>query len=333
MSRESPGAGARLVDGYRLWAQTRGVPGGDAEERTYDHGGGGTEVKVWTAVPRACIREWCSRDEVEVRLARGGTTGYGEWLPEAAALVQECEALLADPQVDPPLRVQAGLYLRETGRLYAEGEAQRWWRVALLQVLATPDALADDVLATCTCLLTGFGLSWLEELPHEAELELERLARIAAFASASHREEQLRAFGERCALGSEIGLLGGALCRLIAAEGRDGESLSLLAATGALGAGAIGALLLGNVRSNPLGVALIQVLEEMPPPVGNSALLGLLRQRRDLPTKARQALTQVLARRVAQLEPQLREVAQRGRYYARLVAQQILERRRSAITK
>ena len=61
--------------------------------------------------------------------------------------------------------------------------------------------------------------------------------------------------------------------------------------------------------------------------MGNPVLLALLCRRRDLPTKARQALAQVLARRVAQLESQLREVAERGRYHARLVAQQILERR------
>ncbi len=320
---ELPRAGA---EGY-LWAQTRGAPGGDAEERTYDHGGGGTEVKVWTALPRACIRELLSREEAEARLDRGGTTGYGEWLPDAAAFAQECEDLLADLRVDSQLRIQAGLYLREMGRLHAADKEQGQRRATLLEVLTAPEALVDDALAACIRLLNGFGLPWLEDLPLTAELGLARLARIAAFASASHREEQLRAFGEGCASGSEIGVLGGALCRLVAAEGRDQEAISVLARTGVLGAGAIGALLLGSVQTNPLGVALIRALEEMPPAVGNPILLALLRRRRDLPTKARRTLTQVLGRRGSQLESPLREVAEGGRYHARLVARQILEGR------
>lgn len=323
---ELPRAGA---EGF-LWARTRGAPGGDADERTYDHGGGGIEVKVWTALPRACIRELRSREEVETRLARGGTTGYGEWLPEAAAFAQECEDLLADSQADPEVRVQAGLYLREMGRLHAADKGQG--RAALLEVLAAPEALVDDALATCTRLLTGFGLPWLEELPFSADLGAERLARVAAFASASHSEAQVRAFGGGWGRGEEVGLLGTALCRLVVAEGRDEEASAVLVKTGALGAGAIGAFLLGSVRSNPLGVTLIHVLEELPPAVGNPVLLALLRRRRDLPTKARQTLTQVLRRRVAQLEPQLREVAARGRYHARLVAWQILERQASGLT-
>jgi hypothetical protein len=309
-----------------LWEEIRGAPGGDAEERTYDHGGGGIEVKVWTALPRACIREIIPRQEVEARLGRGGASGYGEWLPAAADFAQECGELLADPRTEPQVRVQAGLYLREMGRLCAGGKAGER-RAALLEVLASAEALVDDALAVCTRLLDGFGLPWLEELPLRTELSAERLARIAAFASTSHSEGQLRAFGERCAPGSGIGLLGERLCRLAAAGGRDEEAIPALARTGSLGAGALKALLLGSVRSNPVAVALVRALEGMLPEVGNPALLGLLRRRRDLPTKARKALALALERRAAQLEPQLREVAECGRYHARLVARQILEGR------
>jgi hypothetical protein len=321
-----------------LWAETRNHPDGDPAEKTFDHGGGhSSETKLWTRLPQRMIVNIWMESEVSAILdnGRGGYIGpdtapqtdIDTWAFGIPDFAGTCMGLFTDPNATLESRLHAAMYLRTIGLWANSMQMSVANTKELLQILCCPGNWCSDKVATAVHLLSVLDSSWVDYFIQQAVYNScsdKHILQVLAYACFLSSQEEVTASIRKHSLTRPVEDLVASILRIRNTQGSDKAACQQLAASGSDVASILVDILLGLPLTNAVSKALIRTFTLMPVEVSTPHLIALLQRRRDVASKARSTINNVLSCNLPFTEKPLLRLAEKGHWHSRRAARQIL---------